>query len=513
MKPRGFGLIGLASAVFMVLCGCEKDDLLGEGILVVGLESNPTNLDPRLSTDASSSRINDLVFSRLFRKNEAGEPIEDIVEEWEQSDPTTYRFRIRKGIRFHDGRPLKANDVRYTFQSVMDPSFGSPLRSSYQMIESIECPDPHTILFRLGEPYASFLINLDLGILPGRDGREADQTSPPEFVGSGPFQFVSWTQNHEVRLKANPDYFDGAPRIQEVRFKIVPDDTVRILELRKGTIHLLQNDIEPEVLRTLEKEPRFRVEKRQGTNYAYLGFNLRDPNLRSLKVRQAIAHAIDREAIIEHLLGGLAVPATGVLSRLNWAYESGTLTYAYDPQKAARLLDEAGYRDPDGPGPAKRFSLTYKTSQNELRRRIGEAIQSFLAEIGIDVKMRSYEWGTFFSDIRKGNFQIYTLTWVGIADPDIYYYLFHSQSIPPNGANRGAYRSPEVDRLLEVGRVLQDREEGRRVYRRVQKILARDLPYVSLWHDVNVVVADRRIRGFVLYPDGHFLSLKDVWIE
>jgi peptide/nickel transport system substrate-binding protein len=127
--------------------------------------------------------------------------------------------------------------------------------------------------------------------------------------------------------------------------------------------------------------------------------------------------------------------------------------------------------------------------------------------------MRSYEWGTFFSDIRKGNFQIYTLTWVGIADPDIYYYLFHSQSIPPNGANRGAYRSPEVDRLLEVGRVLQDREEGRRVYRRVQKILARDLPYVSLWHDVNVVVADRRIRGFVLYPDGHFLSLKDVWIE
>ena len=207
------------------------------------------------------------------------------------------------------------------------------------------------------------------------------------------------------------------------------------------------------------------------------------------------------------------MPATGVLSPLNWSYEPAVEVYGYDPEKAKRLLDEAGYRDPDGPGPAKRFTLTYKTSQNELRRRIGEAIQGLLGEVGIDVKMRSYEWGTFFSDIRKGNFQIYTLTWVGITDPDIYYYLFHSKSIPPDGANRGAYLNPEMDLLIERGRVLQDREERKEVYGRIQKILARDLPYVSLWNEVNVVVVDPRVRGFVLRPDGDFLSLKDVWIE
>jgi peptide/nickel transport system substrate-binding protein len=513
MRHLRHGLIGLTSIILSVCCGCQKEDLLSEGILVVGLEANPTNLDPRLSTDAASSRINELLFSRLFRKNEAGEPVKDIVKEWKQPDPTTYRFRIREGIRFHDGSPLDAHDVRHTFTSLMDPALGSPLRSSYQMIESIECPDPSTILFRLREPYASLLVNLDLGLLAGPEGRGAEEHSPQASVGTGPYQFVSWTQNHEIRLKANPDYFEGSPRVREIRFKIVPDDTVRILELRKGTIHLLQNDIEPEVLRTLEREPRFTIEKRQGTNYSYLGFNLKDPILGSLKVRQAIAHAIDRRAIIEHLLGGLAVPATGVLSPLNWAYEPEVETYEYDPQKAMRLLDDAGYKDPDGPGPAKRFTLTYKTSQNELRRRVGEAIQGFLGAIGIDVRMRSYEWGTFFSDIRKGNFQIYTLTWVGIVDPDIYYYIFHSKSVPPNGANRGDYLNPEVDLLIERGRVLQDREERKEVYGQVQKILARDLPYVSLWNEVNVVVMDQRVRGFVLYPDGDFLSLKDVWIE
>jgi peptide/nickel transport system substrate-binding protein len=509
----GLGLQVLVSVLTLLLLGCQREDLLDRGILVVGLEANPTHLDPRLSTDASSSRINELLFSRLFRKNEAGEPVEDLVEDWEQADPVTYRFRLREGVGFEDGRPLEAEDVRYTFRSMMDPALGSPLRSSYEAVDSIECPDPRTIVFRLREPFAPLLSNLDLGILPRPRQDDLEGNRPPWQKGSGPFRFDSWTQNQEIRLKANPGYFGGAPRLNEIRFRIVPDDTVRTLELRKGTIHLLQNDIEPEVLRALEKETRFTVQKRQGTNYAYLGFNLKDPILRSRKVRQAIAHAIDRNAIIEHLLGGLAVPATGVLCPQNWAYEPAVDTYEYDSEAARRLLDEAGYEDPDGPGPAMRFALTYKTSQNELRRRIGEAIQGFLGEVGIEVSMRSYEWGTFFSDIRKGNFQLYTLTWVGITDPDIFTYLFHSRSLPPDGANRGSYLNPEVDRLIEQGRVLGSRQERKEVYGLIQKTLAKDLPYVSLWNEVNVVVMDRRIRGFVLRPDGDLFSLKDVWIE
>ncbi len=499
--------------VILLLVGCQQEDNLKKGVLIVGLESNPTNLDPRFSTDAASSRINDLIFNRLFRKDENGEPVKDLVEEWEQPDPTTYCFRLRKGVRFHDGRTLDARDVQYTFQSLLDSSLGSPMSGSYQRVSSIECPDPYTVVFRLKEPYASFLVNLDVGILPRPFDSRPREDPSKHPVGSGPFRFSSREQGAEIRLKANPDYFEAPPGIRELRFKIVPDNTVRILELKKGTVHLLENEIEHEVLRTLEQDPRFVVRKCQGTNYSYLGFNLQDPVLGKLAVRQAIAHAIDRESIIEHLLGGLAVPATGVLSPLNWAYDSEAMTFPYDPEKASRLLDRAGFPDPDGAGPRVRFSLSYKTSQNELRRRIGEAIQSQLLAVGIEMGIRSYEWGTFYADIKKGNFQTYTLTWVGITDPDIYSYLFDSKNFPPNGANRGRYRNPGVDKLLKQGRVVQDRNERKRIYGEVQQILARDLPYVSLWYSVNVVVMDRRIQDFVLYPDGSLISLKDVWVK
>jgi len=492
---------------------CEKEDLLDQGIVVIGLESKPTNLDPRLSTDAASSRINQLIFNRLFRKDINGRPAKDLVQEWEQLDEVTYRFRVHKGVRFHDGRSLDARDVQYTFQSLLDPSLGSPLRGSYQMISSMECPDPHTIIFHLKEAHASFLVSLDLGILPRplKGHPEKDVGSHP--MGTGPFSFKAWDQGSRIILRANKDYFRGTPNIDEVHFKVVPDNTVRVLELKKGSVHLLQNDIEPEVLRVLEKEPRLMIRQCEGTNYSYLGFNLRDPVLSSLEVRKAIAHAIDRKMIIKYLLGGLAIPARGVLSPINWAYNPDVPIYNYDPGKAKRLLDKAGFPDPDGDGPGTRFSLTYKTSQNALRQRVGEAIQSQLGEIGIDVKIRSFEWGTFFSDIKKGNFQIYTLTWVGITDPDIFYYLFHTKSIPPDGANRGFYRNPEIDRLLVRARLVQDIKERKKIYGRVQRILAIDLPYMSLWYSRNVVVNDRRIKGFKLYPDGNMRSLKDVWIE
>ena len=230
-------------------------------------------------------------------------------------------------------------------------------------------------------------------------------------------------------------------------------------------------------------------------------------------MRKAIAYAIDRQAIIEHLIGGLAVPASGVLSPMNWAYEKDVSAYPYDPQKSGQLLDEAGYPDPDGEGPGSRFELNYKTSQNELRRRIGEALQAQLERVGIKVQMRTYEWGTFFSDIKNGNFQLYTLTWVGVTDPDIFYYLFHSKSIPPHGANRGYYFSDDVDRLIMRGRVTQDMDARKTIYSEIQKILAEDLPYVSLWFSVNIAVMDKRIKGFQLYPSGDLISLKDAWIE
>jgi peptide/nickel transport system substrate-binding protein len=248
----------------------------------------------------------------------------------------------------------------------------------------------------------------------------------------------------------------------------------------------------------------------QGTTFQYIGINLTHPILRHRKVRQALALAIDRDAMIKHLLKNTGTAASGLLSPISWAYDDGARPWPYDPKRAKQLLDEAGYPDPDGDGPLPRFRLSFKTTNIDLRRRIAEAIKEQLRQVGIELDIRSYEWGTFFSDVKSGNFHLYSLAWVGITDPDIEYQIFHSTSAPPNGDNRGRYSNPQLDRLLEQGRVTADESTRKRIYGQAAKILAEDLPYVPLWWWKNVIVKKPTVQGFVAYPDGDFFSLGNV---
>jgi peptide/nickel transport system substrate-binding protein len=285
---------------------------------------------------------------------------------------------------------------------------------------------------------------------------------------------------------------------------------VRILEFKNGSIDFLQNDIEPDMLPWLRKNTAARVETHQGTTYQYIGINLNHPILRERKVRQAIALAIDREGIIRHLLKDLGTPATGLLSPVHWAYEGAVDSWPHDPERAKRLLDEAGLVDPDGSGPRPRFKLSFKTTNIDLRRRIAEAFKEQLQTVGIELEIRGYEWGTFYADVKKGNFHLFSLAWVGIMDPDIYYQVFHSSSVPPQGNNRGRYANPDLDVLLERGRRAVDTAERRAIYAEVQKIAARELPYIPLWWVKNVIVQQPTLRGFVPYPDGDLISLKSI---
>ena len=498
-------------------CGCapgRQEETGKQGarkVLVVGLESNPTNLDPRLATDVASARVTQVVFNSLLRKDVNSRLVPELATSWQARGDREYLFYLRRGVKFHDGSELTARDVEYTFSSILDENFNSPRRSSYEQIERIEVLDDYTIRFVLKKPFAPFLLNMTMGIVPRRRGKEPDFARRP--IGSGPFKLLSWRADEELVFARHEGYFEGPPPLDGLVYKIIPEDTTRLLALQKGDLDLVQNAVAPDMLARLKQEPRLRVLTRPGTTYAYLGFNLRDKILGRRLVRQAIALSIDRSAIIEHILGGLAAPARSLLPPGNWAYCSELPDYEYDPPRARRLLDEAGFPDPDGQGPAPRFSLRYKTSQNELSRRIAEVLQEQLKAVGIGLQIKSYEWGSFFADISKGNFQLYSLKWVGVSDPDIYYYIFHSKNVPPRGANRGHYLNPELDRLLEQGREVLEENARAGIYRKVQQILARDLPYVSLWHTMNVVVINRRVRGFVLYPAGDFTSLKQVYLR
>ncbi len=477
---------------------------------MIAFESAPTTLDPRYATDEKGSLIGDLLYQGLTRLDGSGARVPDLAASWSMETPTRWVFKLGPGLRFHDGTPLAAGDVKATYDSVLAPASASPKRESLAVVEAITAPDAVTVVFSLRHPFAPFLDATGLGVLPAA---LVATGSRAVTVGSGPFRLAGFARDSHILLLAAEHDPEARPRVPAILIRIIPDDTVRALELMRGNVHLVQNAVDPDMLPWLARQPHLRVTAVPGSTFHYLGLNLRDPHLGTRAVREAIALAIDREAIIRHLLAGYATPATGLLSPHHWAYRSDVTRYVYDPTRAAVLLDEAGYPDPDGPGPHPRFRLLYKGSTLQLRRRLAEALQAQLADVGIALDLRAYEWGTLYADIRRGNFQLYALAWVGVSDPDIYHALFHSRMMPPRGNNRGGYVDPLVDELTDVARRALDRDERRRLYAAVQEQLAEALPLIPLWWTPTVVVHSRRLHGFEPQPDGSLRSLDRAWLE
>ncbi len=491
--------------LLVVCCACRSpSNERPPGYFVAGIESNPLQLDPRYSTDANSVRIGNLIYNSLLRYDERSRLQAELADHWRMLDDRTYLFDLRRDVTFHNGWPLTAADVKYTYESILDSKSLSPKRGLLRPLESIEQTGSHQLRFRLRAPHAPFVEQFTMGIVPAGAGN-ARHRPPP---GTGPFRLEALESGEKVMLSASSSYCQGRPQWDGIVFKIVPDALVRVLEFKQGAIDFMQNDLEPDLLPWLKNNTDADVEMHLGTTFQYIGMNLTHPILRHQKVRQALACAIDRNSIIRHLLKDTVSEAGGMLSPLNWAYDGSVRHWRYDPELAKQLLDEAGFPDPDGDGRRPRFRLSFKTTNIDLRRRIAEALKEQLQRVGIELELRSYEWGTFFGDIKNGNFHLYSLAWVGIEDPDIYYQVFHSSSVPPNGDNRGRYSNPDVDRLLTRGRVTLDRQERRLIYRDVQRLLAEDLPYVPLWWWKNVIVKKPNLRGFVPYPDGELISLK-----
>jgi peptide/nickel transport system substrate-binding protein len=344
-----------------LLAACSPGPSEPPGYLTVLLQSSPNNLDPRIGTDEVSQRVSQLVFDTLFDLDDSLRVVPHLATGWTLPTPTTYRVTLRHGVRFQDGHELTSADVVYTFQSFLAPDFVSPRKGAYRMLASVRAVDRYTVDFQLKEPFGSFPVNLVMPIVP--IGAGADFKN--HLVGTGPYRFVSYTTDDRIVLQANPGYFEGAPRNAGLILKIVPDGTMRGLELKKGSADLAVNDLSPDIVAQLRRDPDLQVATSPGSNYAYLGLNLRDPILKDVRVRQAIAYAIDRHAIIAYLRRGLARPAIGILPPMSWAFDPDVFTFTHDPAKAKQLLDEAGYPDPDGAGPLPRFQLSLKVANNE----------------------------------------------------------------------------------------------------------------------------------------------------
>lgn len=493
-------LVILPCLLPVVSCSRKPDP----NTVVVVIESSPANLDPRVGIDAQSERIDELLFDSLVRRDEHFELKPWLAESWQVPDPQTYVFHLHTGVQFHKGQPLTSRDVKWTLDSLLTGKIRSSKAAAYNKIDHIDAPDDATVVIHLKEPMASLLWNLSdgaIGVVPyGSD--ESFNRSP---IGSGPFRFVSAQQDKEVVIERNPNYWATTAHLERVEFKVIPDATTRALELRKHSADVAINSLTADTVLALRKDPGLTIMQAPGTIYAYVALNLRDPVLKDVRVRHALAHAIDVQPIIRFLLRSQAQPAYSILPPEHWAYDGDVTRYPYDPARARQILDDAGYRPHDG----VRFHIVMKSSSDDATRLMAAVLQQQLREVGIALDIRSYEFATFFSDITKGAYQMYSMRWIGgNQDPDIFEYVFDTASFPPKRANRTFYSNPRVDELIREGRTTLDQQRRKAIYAEIQRVVAEELPYINLWYLDNVLVHTNRIRGIEMNPAGNYDFLR-----
>jgi peptide/nickel transport system substrate-binding protein len=497
----------------LALSGCDSDPAPKDAFVVL-MDSSPKGLDPRFATSDASAKLVGLLHAGLVSVDtNSGEPTLGLAESIEQTSPVRYEVTLRDDIYFHDGEAVTAADVRYTLMELDNDLVNSPYSGTARRIKTFEILGPRRLTITLKEPYAAFMSDLSMGIVPEHicAGHESCPGTP---VGAGPFKYVRKEADQLYIFESFDKFFGGEPPLEHVAFKVVEDDNTRLLAMLGKSADLVQNAVAPLMLPVVKNSDRLVVRTAPSFKYTYLAFNLEHPILKHLKVRQAIAHGIDREAIIKYKFKGLARLSTGMLSPGHWAYEPDVKTYDYDPELAKKLLDQAGYPDPDGDGPRARFKLEFKVSANKFRKSLVELMAHQLKRIGIDITVRSYEWGTFYYDIKSRNFALTTMQWPSVLDPGLYSWIFHSKNIPSAenrsaGANRGAYRNARIDKLLDMGQRETNRKKRKAIYSEVQKILARDLPYVSLWHEDNIAITGKNVAGYYMTPNARFEGLKE----
>jgi len=492
-------LFAVVSVVLFVACGGENKQAGGgtaKDTLTIALLAAPTNLDSRVGADNASGRLFDLVHSGLVKVTPNFGYAPDVAEKWETPDDKTIIFHLNPNAKFQNGQPVKASDVKWTYDSMMDPNFVTSKRSGYAAVDHIEAPDDHTVIFKLKEPNPGIFDNLTVGIEPTGADTNVYKTKP---IGAGPYKVVDFRADDRVVLEAFDQWHGGPPKIKHVVVRTIPDATTRILELRRGTVQLEVNAIPFENVAEFDGKPDFKVVKSSGSVYQYIAINLHDPVLSKPDVRKAIHYAIDRERIIRDIQRGYAKPTDTMLAEGHWARADNLPSYPFDPNKAKQLLAKAGY--PNG------FSFTFKTSTDAEANSRAQVIQQMLKQVGIKMEIQSNEMAAFFADIGKGNFQMYSLSRNGIADPDFFYVLFYSKNTPPDGQNRGYYSNPKVDQLLLQGRSTFDQAKRKPSYVEIQNTLQQDLPYISLYLQSNVAVMRSNLDGYQQYPAGFLLSV------
>ena len=515
----------LVLSLLLVLAGCRRRS----NSFVIALGDNIRTIDPigSPSVDAASERVRTLLFNSLVRKNEKFDYVGELASNIARSaDGTVYTFALHEGVKFHDGRVLTSADVKYTLDLVFSSSFAKSAsfyesvgNDKHSYIKSVEAPDSKTVVVTLIKPWVGLLSNLvPVSIIP-KDSYEGQKTHP---IGSGPFKFVRYDNAQQVLdAEAFSEYWDGPPKIPAIRVRVVSDMNALQAELRSGRVDIapMPTSLSPDAVKLLQQDPNLQVNAFPGSNVVLLTINTSSAPLDNIKVRQAIAYAVDRDTMIKELLQGYGKIANSIVPEESWAYTAGH-TYSYDPAMSKKLLDEAGFKDPDGEGPKMRFDkpLVYKLSGSSISgRQYAGVIQNYLKQAGIPVEIQTTEQNTLFDELRRGNFQIAYTQWVGgNQDPIFYKDLFATSEIPTQtraSRNRSRYSNKDLDALLDEAVNTFDRQKGLELYTKIQDIVSNEVPVFPLWYQSNIVIAKKDVGNIHVDASGDWSFIKNVGVK
>ena len=523
-----FLLIAILAILPSCTRSCAQSSKSDSDSINIAVATPPESLDSRYATSAVASRLADLVYAPLVELNDDLLPKPFLAESITALDNKTFKIKLREKLSFHNNTPLRARDVVYTFANLGSPDVASPHAAKFDYIENIKALNDLEILFELKRPHAPFLTDLcAIGIVSEDSCKNRSQTCRHEANGSGPYKLTNWDKAKEaIYLEPFKNWFEGEPR-NHLLVRVVRDENTRMLELIGKKTDLVDGDISPINMGELKKQKHLQVTQIPGLGYSYIAFNLRGPRpddkagsaeyitrlaLADKRVRKAIAHAINFDQIIEKILLNTVDRVSGLTPNGHWAKDESLKAPKFDPDLAAKQLDEAGFKiGPDN----MRFKLVIATTPDRVRQSIAQLYVDFLRRVNIDASIRIKDWSALYQDMKQGNFELFSANWVPVTDPDLYYWVHHSSSIPEGehvGGNRHAYKNPEADRLIEQGRLTNEPEKRKNIYQEVERIMLEDMPYVPLWNEQRLVVQNHeKIRGFFPLPTGSLLGLRKAY--
>jgi peptide/nickel transport system substrate-binding protein len=470
--------------------------------LIISSIGDASFLNPILSQDSASSDINGFVFNGLIKydrnlQNLVGE----LAESWkvENGQEPKITFSLRRGVRWHDGKPFTAHDVKFTYDKIMDEKTNTVRRSSYELVKTAEVLDPYTFRITYKQPFSPGLESWGIGIIPKHLLGDEDINTTSfnrKPIGTGAFRFVEWVSDEKIVVEANPNYFEGKPNLDRIVYRIIPETALNEMEIMTRGVDY--SSVYPYEYRRMNEVPFLKIYSQPSLGYTYIGYNLKNPIFQDKRVRRAFTHAINREEIVQYVLYGLGTVATGPFPNHLWYCNPNVKPLPYDPQKARQILSEAGWKDTNGDGildrDGKPFKFTLITnSGNDTRRDVGVLVQRQLREIGIDVTFELYEWSVFLKNfVNAKHFDACVLGWSLSVDPDAYE-IWHSSQIE-TGFNFISYQNPEVDRLWEEGRKEYDVEKRRKIYWRIHELIADDQPYTFLYVPLGMAALQKKFQ-------------------